>query len=132
MNNCVAVKNPEALSEAELAVFAQACAVLPKMLYPYAPHVAEELWQMLGHETLIHEDGLPEYDERHLVRELVTYVVQINGKVRGKLEAAPDADQEELKTQALEVDNVKRSLEGWTVKKVIVIPGKMISIAAGK
>ncbi|NLN85202.1 MAG: leucine--tRNA ligase [Candidatus Cloacimonetes bacterium] len=132
LNNCVAVKNPAELSEAELAVFAQACAVLPKMLYPFAPHVAEELWQLLGHETLMHEDGLPEFEERHLARELVTYVIQVNGKLRGKLEAAPDPDEEELKKQALEVDNVKRSLEGWTVKKVIVIPGKMVSIAAGK
>jgi len=66
------------------------------------------------------------------VRDLITYVVQINGKLRGKLEVAPDTDPEELKALALEVENVKRSLEGWVVKKVIVVPGKMVSIAAGK
>lgn len=132
LNHCVAVKDPQKLSGPDLAVFAEACMIIPKMLYPFAPHIAEELWQMLGFETLLHESGLPGYEERFLERDLITYVVQVNGKVRGKLEVAPDVDPEELKKQALEVENVKRSLEGWTVKKVIVIPGKMVSIAAGK
>ncbi|HOZ02168.1 MAG TPA: class I tRNA ligase family protein [Candidatus Syntrophosphaera sp.] len=96
------------------------------------PHIAEELWQLLGYGKLLHESGLPGYEESYLIRDKVTYVVQINGKLRGKLEVSPDIDPEELKTQALEVENVKRSLEGLSVKKVIVVPGKMVSIAAGK
>ncbi len=132
LNHCVAVRDPQTLSAADLAVYAEACGIIPQLLYPFAPHIAEELWQMLGFTELLHESGLPGYEEKYLVRDLITYVVQINGKLRGKLEVAPDIDPEELKRQALEVDNVKRSLEGWSVKKVIVIPGKMVSIAAGK
>lgn len=132
LNHCVAVKDPAGLSDADLAVYAEACRIIPQMLYPFAPHIAEELWQLLGFTELLHESGLPCYKEKYLVRDLITYVVQINGKLRGKLEVAPDTDPEELKALALEVENVKRSLEGWVVKKVIVVPGKMVSIAAGK
>lgn len=132
LNHCAAVKDPQNLSDDDLAVYAEACGIIPQVLYPFAPHIAEELWQMLGFTELIHESGLPGYEEKYLVRDLLTYVVQINGKLRGKLEVPTDIDPEELKRQALEVDNVKRSLEGWSVKKVIIIPGKMVSIAAGK
>lgn len=132
LNHCASVKDPAGLSDADLAVYAEACGIIPQMLYPFAPHIAEELWQMLGFTELLHESGLPGYEEKCLVRDLITYVVQINGKLRGKLEVAPDIDPEELKALALEVENVKRSLAGWVVKKVIVVPGKMVSIAAGK
>ena len=132
LNHCVAVKDPARLKDSDLAVFAEACGVIPQLIYPFAPHVAEELWQMLGHEKLLHDSGLPACKEEFLQRASVTYVVQVNGKLRGKLEVAPDIDPEELKKLALEVENVKHSLQGWTVKKVIVIPGKMVSIAAGK
>lgn len=86
----------------------------------------------MGYTQLLHEVGLPQYEERWLIRDLITYVVQVNGKLRGKLEVAPDIDEEELKTQALNVENVQRTLEGFVVKKVIVIPNKMVSIAAAK
>ena len=132
LNHCVAVKDPASLSKPDLAVYAEACGIIPQLLYPFAPHIAEELWQLLGFSQLLHESGLPGYEESYLIRDKVTYVVQINGKLRGKLEVSPDIDPEELKTQALEVENVKRSLEGLSVKKVIVVPGKMVSIAAGK
>jgi leucyl-tRNA synthetase len=132
LNHCVAVKDPARLKDSDLAAFAEACGVIPQLIYPFAPHVAEELWQMLGHEKLLHDSGLPTYKEEFLQRASVTYVVQVNGKLRGKLEVAPDIDPEELKKLALEVENVKHSLQGWTVKKVIVIPGKMVSVAAGK
>ncbi len=132
LNHCVAVKDPARLKDSDLAVFAEACGVIPQLIYPFAPHVAEELWQMLGHDKLLHDSGLPAYKEEFLQRASVTYVVQVNGKLRGKLEVAPDIDPEELKKLALEVENVKHCLQGWTVKKVIVIPGKMVSIAAGK
>jgi len=132
LNHCISVKDPASLSKADLAVYAEACGIIPQLLYPFAPHIAEELWQLLGFSQLLHESGLPSYEESYLIRDKVTYVVQINGKLRGKLEVSPDIDPEELKTQALEVENVKRSLEGLSVKKVIVVPGKMVSIAAGK
>ncbi len=132
LNHCVAVKDTSALNTDELAVYAKACAIIPRLLYPFAPHISEELWQLMGFSQLVHESGLPDYDERYLVKDQVTYVVQVNGKVRGKLSVPPSLDEESLKASALQVENVKRSLEGWTVKKIIVIPGKMVSIAAGK
>jgi len=132
LNHCVAVKDPAALNDFDLAVFAEACGIIPQMLYPFAPHIAEELWQMLGFEGLIHEGGLPGYDESYLVRDSVTYVIQVNGKLRGKLEVSADVSETELKDKALALENVAKSLEGLSVKKIIVIPGKMLSIAAGK
>jgi len=132
LNHCVAVKDPAALNDFDLAVFAEACGIIPQMLYPFAPHIAEELWQMLGFEGLIHEGGLPGYEESYLVRDSVTYVIQVNGKLRGKLEVSADVSETELKDKALALENVAKSLDGLSVKKIIVIPGKMLSIAAGK
>lgn len=132
LNHCVAVKDPASLSDADLAVFAEACGIIPQMLYPFAPHIAEELWKMLGFEGLVHEGGLPGYEESYLTRDSVTYVIQVNGKLRGKLDVPADITEAELKEKALALDNVAKSLEGLSVKKLIIIPGKMISIAAGK
>ncbi len=132
LNHCTAIKDPSGLEGAALATFASACRSIPLILYPFAPHIAEELWEMMGYTQLLHEVGLPQYEERWLTRDLITYVVQVNGKLRGKLEVAPDIDEEELKTHALNVENVQRTLEGFVVKKVIVIPNKMVSIAAAK
>ncbi len=131
LNHCVAVKDPASLSDADLAVFAEACGIIPQMLYPFAPHIAEELWKMLGFEGLVHEGGLPGYEESYLTRDSVTYVIQVNGKLRGKLDVPADITEAELKDKALALDNVAKSLEGLSVKKLIIIPGKMISIAAG-
>ena len=130
LNNVTAVKGHDKLNDDEIQVFAQACKVIPQMLYPFAPHIAEELWEMLGHEDFIHLSGLPEYDEKFLVRDEVTYVVQVNGKLRGKLDVPVDIDEEELKKQALALPNVERFLEGKQIKKVIVIKDKMVSVAA--
>jgi leucyl-tRNA synthetase len=130
LNHVVAVKDTASLNKDELAVYAEACGIIPQMLYPFAPHIAEELWQMMGFENLLHESGLPEYEEKYLVQDSITYVIQVNGKIRGKLEVAPAADPEMLKAEALKVENVQRALEGFEIKKVIVVPGKMVSIAA--
>jgi leucyl-tRNA synthetase len=130
LNHCTAIKSTDDLNPAELAVYASACSIIPQLLYPYAPHIAEELWQVMGHPNLLHESGLPTYEEKYLAQDTVTYVIQVNGKIRGKLEVAPDTDAGILQEMALEVENVVRALEGFEVKKVIVIPNKMVSIAA--
>jgi len=130
LNHCVAIKDADNLDNDALAVYAEACGIIPQMLYPFAPHIAEELWQMMGFETLLHESGLPGYEERYLVQDTITYVVQVNGKIRGKLEMSPDSHHEILKEEALKVENVQRALDGFEVVKVIVVPSKMVSIAA--
>lgn len=128
LNNVTAVKEPNKLNDAELAVFAEACAIIPRLLYPFAPHVAEELWQALGNKNLLHEAGMPSFNPDYLVRDYISYVIQINGKVRGKMDIAPGTSDDDIKAAALEVENVKRTIEGKTIRKVIVIPDKMVSI----
>jgi leucyl-tRNA synthetase len=131
LNDCLAIKDLENLSDNDLAVYAQACAIFPHLIYPFAPHLAEELWQKLGNERLLHESGLPNYQERFLQLDKITYVIQVNGKIRGKIEVEPDLSEEELKQLALAVDNVKRHISDKEIKKIIVVPGKMVSIAVG-
>ncbi|MDD2331557.1 MAG: leucine--tRNA ligase [Candidatus Cloacimonetes bacterium] len=132
LNHCLAVKDPSLLNDKDLAVYAEACGIIPQMLYPFAPHLAEELWQVLGFQGLIHEHGLPGYEESYLVKDIVTIVIQINGKLRGKLEVPATATGDQIKARALEIENVKRSLEGLVIRKMILIPDKMLSIAASK
>lgn len=116
LNDCLAIKDLENLSDNDLAVYAQACAIFPHLIYPFAPHLAEELWQKLGNERLLHESGLPNYQERFLQLDKITYVIQVNGKIRGKIEVEPDLSEEELKQLALAVDNVKRHISDKEIK----------------
>lgn len=99
-----------------------------KMLAPFAPHMAEELWSTLGNEPSVTTQTWPTYDESMLVNEKMTIVVQINGKVRDKLDVAADASEEEIKTQALSTEKIKGWLDGNEPKKVIYVKGKLVSI----
>lgn len=98
------------------------------MLAPLAPHIAEELWSKLGHEHTITYATFPEVDERYLVEETVTCVVQVKGKVRDRLEVSPDISDEELEKLALESKGAQRSLDGAEVRKVIVRAPKLVNI----
>ncbi|MCD0445955.1 leucine--tRNA ligase [Glycomyces sp. A-F 0318] len=108
----------------------QAAEALVAMVAPVAPHIAEELWARLGHEDGIAYVDFPVADERHLVEDTVTYPVQINGKVRGRIEIGADAGEEAVKAAALAEEKVAANLAGKDVKKVIVVAGKMVSIVA--
>ncbi|KIX90118.1 leucyl-tRNA synthetase [Staphylococcus microti] len=101
-----------------------------KMLAPIAPHIGEELWAILGHEETITYQPWPTYDEALLQADTVEIVVQINGKVRAKLEIAKDTPREEMERIALADDTVKANLEGKDVKKVIAVPQKLVNIVA--
>ncbi len=127
-NTVNAVKSTDNLNEHEGFVFAEAAMILPRMLYYFAPHVSEEIWEKMEGKKLLHEVGLPEYNEDYLVKDEITYVVQIMGKVRGKLDINADASEEEVKKVALEIDNVKKAIEGKTIVKMIVVPKKLVSI----
>lgn len=98
------------------------------MLAPFAPHLAEELWHKLGHDTSITMQSWPSYDESLLVEDEVTIVVQVNGKVRAKLTVQADICESDITTKALADDNVKKWLEGKKPKKVIYIKGKLVSV----
>ena len=128
LNNVTAIKEPIALSENEKEIFAESCIIIPRLLYFFAPHLAEELWHKIGNEKLVHETGIPEYDPKFLVRDEITYVVQIMGKIRGKLLVSPTVSENEIKEKALELENVRKYIAGKEVKKIIVVPKKLVSI----
>ena len=99
-------------------------------LSPAAPHVCEEIWEILGHGEHLSEQPWPEYDEGALVADEITVVVQVNGKLRGKLQVSPDAPREQLEKEALAEPNVAKHIEGKDVKKIIVVPGKLVNVIA--
>lgn len=101
-----------------------------KMLAPIAPHIGEELWSKLGHNETITYQPWPTFDESLLVDDEVEIVVQVNGKVRAKLNIPKDLLKEEMQDLALANDNVKMSIEGKEIKKIIAVPQKLVNIVA--
>ncbi len=98
------------------------------LLSPFAPHITEELWHQLGHEESIHNQSWPKYDKKLLKEKIITLVIQVNGKVRDKVEVDANTSEEKAKKLTLEREKVKRWIEGKKVKKVIFVPGKLINI----
>ena len=92
------------------------------------PHLAEELWAVLGHETMVTESLWPQADERFLAVDTVTIAVQVNGKLRGTIEGPADMDKEEAEAMALALENVQRATNGSPPRKVIVVPNKVINV----
>ncbi|MBZ4032997.1 leucine--tRNA ligase [Ligilactobacillus salivarius] len=105
---------------------------LVKLLSPVVPHITEELWSKLGHVGSIAYAKWPTYDESKLVEDVVEIVVQINGKVRQHLQVSKDASREELQALALNDERIKQELVDKEVKKVIAVPGKLVSIVVAK
>ncbi|MEJ6400452.1 leucine--tRNA ligase [Nicoliella lavandulae] len=101
-----------------------------KMLSPIAPHIAEELWSKCGHDETIAYEPWPTYDESKLVESTVQMVVQVNGKVRTHIKTDLKADKDAIEKQALADPKVKEFTDGKTIRKVIVVPGKIINIVA--
>ncbi|WP_243495215.1 leucine--tRNA ligase [Priestia aryabhattai] len=101
-----------------------------KLLAPICPHTTEELWSKLGHEDTISYEAWPAFDEAKLVDDEVEIVVQINGKVRAKLNVPAEASREELQDIAMANEDVQEFIEGKTVRKVIAVPGKLVNIVA--
>ncbi|WP_436859755.1 leucine--tRNA ligase [Staphylococcus caeli] len=101
-----------------------------KMLAPIAPHISEELWSRLGHEETITYQPWPSYDESLLVDDEIEIVVQVNGKVRAKINVPKDISKEEMEQVALGNENVKSEIEGKDIKKVIAVPAKLVNIVA--
>jgi len=102
------------------------------LLNPITPHTSHALWQALGHaETTLEDLPFPKADESALVREELTLAVQVNGKLRGTIAVAVTMARDEIEKLAMAESNVAKFLEGQTVKKVIVVPGKIVNIVAG-
>lgn len=102
--------------------------LLITILSPFAPHIAEELWQRLGNEQSIFLQKWPVADEKYLKEEEIEMVVQVNGKIRERLSVSPDVTEDEIKETALESEKVKAFTEGKEIKKIIFVPEKLINI----
>jgi len=101
---------------------------LLQILSPFAPHITEELWSQIGHSDTIHIDHWPEWDDKYLQSDILTIIVQVNGKLRAKLEVEKDTSDEEIKNLALNQENVVKFIEGKEPLKVIYVPGKLVNI----
>lgn len=100
------------------------------LLCPFAPHMTEELWRILGKKVSIHNECWPKYDEKALVKEEVEIVLQVNGKVRDKINVNKDISKDGLEKLALDNDKIKSFIDGKNIIKVICIPGKLVNIVA--
>ncbi len=101
------------------------------MLAPICPHLTQYLWQQLGHQSLLLDEPWVQVDESALVRDSITLIVQVNGKVRAKLEASINASQQELEALALAQDNVAKFIADKAIRKIIVVPQKLVNIVVG-
>ncbi|MDB5183462.1 MAG: leucine--tRNA ligase, partial [Candidatus Saccharibacteria bacterium] len=101
---------------------------LVALVAPFAPHISEELWHQLGHQTSVHRDSWPQWDDTYLVTDTITIIIQVNGKLRGKLEVGHDTTREDIESQALANENVQAFVTGKEPKKVIYVPGKLVNI----
>lgn len=115
-------------SVAGSAEWAETLEIYVKMMAPVTPHVAEELWAIMGRPYSIHTQPWPTVDEAATKEDEMTIVVQVNGKLRDRITVPADADEATVKAAALATDGVVRALEGKTPKKVIVVPGKLVSV----
>ena len=98
------------------------------MLSPMVPHICHALWQELGHQSALIDQRWPAVDESALELDLIEMVVQVNGKLRARLIVSVDASKEAIEAKALADENVQRYIEGKEVRKVIVVPGRLVSI----
>ena len=112
-------------------IFAEGIQTLIVLLAPFAPHIAEELWHQLGNTDSVHTQAWPKFDPSALEADEITLVIQINGKKRGDLQVPAQADKADLEKYARESDVAKRNLEGKEIKKVIVVPGKLVNFVVG-
>ena len=117
-------------SEGDRRVFSSAMASVLTLLSPITPHVCEELWQRLGHGTALSDELLPRWDDAATVQDMLTVALQVNGKLRGTVQIPAAADKAAMEQAALADASVQRHIDGLTVRKVVVVPGKLVNIVA--
>ena len=128
VNEMYALKEQLRESEAGRRQLSSTLATAVTLLSPMAPHICEEIWEALGHQTPVSAQAWPIYDEAALAQDEVLVVAQINGKVRGKVSVPSEADEEQVKAACLAVPNVAKQMEGKQVVKIIYVPGKLVNI----
>ncbi|MBO6171090.1 MAG: class I tRNA ligase family protein, partial [Desulfovibrio sp.] len=117
-------------SEGGRRVFSSAMASVLTLLSPVTPHVCEELWERLGHATSLSAEIMPQWDEAATAQDMVTVALQVNGKLRGTVQTPAGADKDVMEQAALADPAVQRHIAGRTVRKVVVVPGKLVNIVA--
>ena len=99
-----------------------------KILHPFAPHMAQELWSELGNKTFLDFEPWPEYDPTLITEDIFTLVIQVNGKARGTVTASVDITEEKARSLALAEERIQKFLDGKEPKRVIYVPGRLINI----
>ena len=122
-------KAPQATAQ-DRALLQEGLETVALLLAPITPHISHELWNRLGHEGAVIDASWPVVDESALVQDSIVLVIQVNGKLRGQIEMPAAASREEIEAAARGNDNVLRFLDGLTIRKVIVVPGKLVNIVA--
>ncbi|BBR56013.1 MULTISPECIES: leucine--tRNA ligase [Pseudomonas] len=122
-------KAPQA-TEQDRALLHEGLEAVTLLLAPITPHISHELWKHLGHDQAVIDATWPSVDESALVQDSITLVVQVNGKLRGQVEMPASASREEIEAAARSNENVLRFIDGLTIRKVIVVPGKLVNIVA--
>jgi leucyl-tRNA synthetase len=123
-----AVMRHEDTSGQSNAVVREALDAVVLFLSPIVPHICHELWAVLGHETAVVDEIWPNFDELALEQKMIEIVVQVNGKLRGRVSVAADADRDQVAAVALADENVQRFIDGKEVRKQIVVPGRLVNI----
>ena len=111
-----------------LPVIKEAADMTLLLLYPMTPHFCSELWEITGHDNLLEDQSWPSFDQESAKDEEITIVLQVNGKVRSRLIVAPDVDDDEIKKLTLLDDKVQKFVAGKPIKKVIVVPKKLVNV----
>ena len=120
----------EDTSDTGKAVICEAGSALVRLLSPFVPHIAHELWAKLGYQSALINEAWPEVDENALTRDEINYVVQVNGKLRSSITMPADATKEACESAAKADEGVQKYLDGVNIIKVIVVPGKLVNIVA--
>ena len=126
-----AIQKFVAIDEQDRAVVQHALEAAVVLLSPITPHISHVLWQHLGHDKFLHAIAWPTLDESALVRDVVTVVVQVNGKLRARIDVAADSSEDAVKQLATQEEAVQRQLEGKSIRKVIYVPGKLLNLVIG-
>jgi len=123
-----AVNRFEDPSDAGRAVEHEALEAVVLMLSPMTPHICHALWKELGHETALIDRRWPEFDEAALELDMIELVVQVNGKLRGRIAVPADASKNDIEEHAIADNNVQRFVDGKAIRKIIVVPGRLVNI----
>jgi len=98
------------------------------LLSPFVPHITEDIWHSIGYQSFLFHEPWPDYNEELALQDMVTIVLQVNGKLRDRIEAPRDSDEEELKVMAFRSEKIKKYTQGKTIAKVIAVPNKLLNI----